>query len=345
MFSRARRDDAPAPRSGRTTAYTIKRRMAAVVAVLLLGELLALGVHGTFAAFNGETDNAANSIQTGTLALETTTGSSGCESWGGSVGSPSGNINTNCGTLSITGGPFFPGHSSTVKVTVENAGSLAAGDLSMFASPNYEVALATALTNGETNITSLKLSSIQQPISSGNSILVESPSGSFQTFTVASGDNYAVSTSPTTITVNSATANAAYSTQSTVFDTSAWTSLNCLPASPSICDAIEFYVEETTSSGTPIACYYPQTSSSACTFDSFTGPGAVGTLTDFTDNSDGYYDSGQRLILTGGLGATSTRYFVLGFELPDFTNPTADNTYQGGTAEFNLTWQIDQTGP
>lgn len=87
------------------------------------------------------------------------------------------------------------------------------------------VTLSTALTKGQTNVTSLTLSSVPEAISSGDSILVTSATTppTSQVFTVASGDNYAVSASATPISVVSATSNAAYSTSSSVFDTSAWT--------------------------------------------------------------------------------------------------------------------------
>ncbi|MHB1988042.1 MAG: hypothetical protein ACYCSF_08660 [Acidimicrobiales bacterium] len=230
----------------------MRRWLGAIMSLLLLVELLALGVRGTYASYNSETNNPGNSIASGTLSLSTTTSSTTCESWGGSVGTPSANVNPNCGTLAVTGGPFYPGQSTTVSVQVRNAGSLAAGDLSMFA--------ATP----------------------------------------------------------------------------------CSP-SPGICDAVEFYVEETNSAGTPIACYYPVASSGACSFDSFSSPGAPGTLTDFTNVE--YYDSADRLLLTGGLAATTTRYFVLGFKLPTFTSASVGNQYQATTATTDLTWYLDQGGP
>jgi hypothetical protein len=230
----------------------LKRSVKLLSVLVLLGELVALSVRGTFASYNTETGNAASSVAAGTLALTTTSSSTACESWGGSVGSPSGNVNSNCGTTTVSGGPFYPGQATTVSFQVKNAGSVAAGDLSMFSAA---------------------------PCS----------------------------------------------------------------ASPGICDAVEFYVEETNASGTPIACYYPVASSTACTFDSFSSAGAPGTLTDFTN--DEYWSSADRLILTGGLGANSTRYFVLGLELPFFAGASTGNTYQASTATFDLTWFLDQQGP
>lgn len=215
--------------------------------LLLLAELLALGVKGTFASYNSEVNNPGSTAATGTLTLSTTNNSVTCESYGGSVGTPSGDDNSNCGTLTITGGPFYPGQSTTTTVQVENSGSLA-GTLWLYAANS------------------------------------------------------------------------------------------CTPYEPGICDAIEFYVEEVSSSGTAISCYYPSTGTS-CAFDTFSSPAGAGTLTDFTYND--YYDQPDALSL-GSIGAATTRYFKFGFELPAFTNTTVGNAYQGQTATFDLTWYLNQ---
>lgn len=125
----------------------------------------------------------------------------------------------------------------------------------------------------------------------------------------------------------------------------------CSPALPGICDATEFSLQETASNyTTPVACYYPSPGTS-CAFADYSNPDSAhycpttGTLTDFTYCT--YYvggPGGQGLSLGTESGDT-TRYFVLSFKLPYFSSPSVGNSYQGETATFSLTFELDEAPP
>lgn len=121
----------------------------------------------------------------------------------------------------------------------------------------------------------------------------------------------------------------------------------CSPSSTGICDAVELYVEETDSTfTTPTECWYPTpATASACAFEPFSTAGGAGTLTDFTNT---YFSTSTGLVLSGGppdLAANSSRYFVLGFELPTFSSDSIGNPYLGATATFDLEWSLNTQGP
>ena len=122
--------------------------------------------------------------------------------------------------------------------------------------------------------------------------------------------------------------------------------MSACSASPGLCDAVEFYVQETNSGGTPTTCWYPTAASGSCSFQPFS-VGGTGTLTDFTNT---YFSSahGSTLLLTSGppdLSATTTRYFTLGFLLPTFSSDSVGNSYVNGTATFDLNWYLNTQGP
>lgn len=209
-------------------------------------------MRSTFAAspFWAETSNTGTSTAAGTLNVSTTTGGVTCKSWTGAGAS------SNIGTCSVTlsGGPFKPGSFTTAAFQVTDAGSLNAGQLSLY--------------------------------------------------------------------------------------------MASCSASPGICDAVEFYVQETNSGGTPTTCWYPTAASGSCSFNAFSVGGA-GTLTDFTNN---YFSSahGSTLLLTSGppdLSATTTRYFTLGFLFPTFSSDSVGNAYVNSTATFDLNWYLNTQGP
>lgn len=106
-----------------------------LVSMLLIGELVALGVKGTMALEASQVTNSKNTASVGTLTLETTpaTGTTTCQSSGGTVGSPTSDHNTTCGSITITTTPLLPGQMKTVKIRVENSGNLSAGELSVYA--------------------------------------------------------------------------------------------------------------------------------------------------------------------------------------------------------------------
>ena len=94
-----------------------------------------------------------------------------------------------------------------------------------------------------------------------------------------------------------------------------------------------FYVEEDTSGWSALSCKYPA-GAGAC---SITGGG---TLNDFSTNYWKYagakLDLGAEPNQTVALKAQDSRYFTIGIE-----ENSADNTLQGETATFSLTWHMD----
>lgn len=98
-----------------------------LVAGLILAELASFGIGGTFASYTSQVNNPASSLGTGTLTLSTTSGTATCSSY-----TAPDNADSSCGSMTLSpAGPFFPGQTSTVSVTVENTGSLP-GALSAF---------------------------------------------------------------------------------------------------------------------------------------------------------------------------------------------------------------------
>lgn len=109
--------------------------LASVATLVLVGELLSLGAHGTFASYNAQVGNPTASVESGTLTLATRTPSATgplCLSNGGPVGAPATNANKTC-TLTLTGGPFHPGQTTSVSMRLVNTGSTNAGNLRLFA--------------------------------------------------------------------------------------------------------------------------------------------------------------------------------------------------------------------
>lgn len=89
------------------------------------------------------------------------------------------------------------------------------------------------------------------------------------------------------------------------------------------------YIQETDSSGTATACFYP-TTNPTCTFD--------GTI-DLGLFASSFNTLGQSLDLGSGPTATNTRYFTVGLELPS----GAGNSLQGTEALFTLNWYAQQS--
>lgn len=95
----------------------------------------------------------------------------------------------------------------------------------------------------------------------------------------------------------------------------------------------QIYIQETDSSWTPLSsCLYPTSATQPCI-----GTGGVGWIA----NTMSYLSSSRNSVgsawpLGSGPAAGSSRYFIIGMELP--TN--ASNALQGEEASFNLTWHL-----
>jgi hypothetical protein len=90
--------------------------------------VVALGITGTFSGFTASIDNNANSAGTGSVIMVETSGATTCYSNGATAGAA---ISTNSNTCSINklGGNLLmvPGNTSSVNVTIQNAGSTGVG--------------------------------------------------------------------------------------------------------------------------------------------------------------------------------------------------------------------------
>lgn len=107
------------PKRPRFALYTV---IAGAVASLVL----ALGVSPTIAAFTASIQNSTNTVGTGFLSMQETSGSFTCNSTDG------GSISTNsatCATINKYGGTataLAPGGSQTTSVTIKNTGNITA---------------------------------------------------------------------------------------------------------------------------------------------------------------------------------------------------------------------------
>ena len=94
------------------------------------------------------------------------------------------------------------------------------------------------------------------------------------------------------------------------------------------CTALQVYVQEWNNAAhtTATHCWY--------------GGAVVSNTCDFSDVTKTLAGlaTASPLTLTGGLNATSDRYFTIGVKLP----LSAGNTYQGRAATDSLTWHVDQ---
>jgi hypothetical protein len=96
-------------------------------------------------------------------------------------------------------------------------------------------------------------------------------------------------------------------------------------ADPCAASGAQFYIQETTSSGTPTTCWFPS-AAGACTF-------VASSLHVFAINAN---STTSALTLGSGPAHGQARYFQIGMELPS----TASNALQGEEAVFGLTWHI-----
>ena len=96
-------------------------------------------------------------------------------------------------------------------------------------------------------------------------------------------------------------------------------------ANPCATNGAQFYVQETTSTGTPTTCWFPSAAGS-CAF-------AANSLRVFATN---YTSATSSLDLGAGPAHGQTRYFRIGMQLPS----NASNALQGEMAVFNLTWHL-----
>ena len=96
-------------------------------------------------------------------------------------------------------------------------------------------------------------------------------------------------------------------------------------ANPCAANGAQFYLQETTSTGTPTTCWFPS-AVGACSF-------AASSLQVFAANVN---TTSSALSLGVGPAHGQTRYFKIGLQLP----ANASNSLQGEAAVFGLTWHL-----
>ena len=101
-----------------------------LASLIVLGSMSYLGIGGAFALLNAESSNSAISIGSGTLTFgnKVATGTV-CTSYG--AGSTA-NVNSACDALFTSATTIYPGDSGTVRVTINNNGTLGASTLKVF---------------------------------------------------------------------------------------------------------------------------------------------------------------------------------------------------------------------
>lgn len=104
------------------------------------------------------------------------------------------------------------------------------------------------------------------------------------------------------------------------------------------CGDVLMYIQQWSSAySTPVACVYGATSSSTTCSTSF--PDATKTLANFNSTYPSSASGDAITVGSGpGIAAASSGYFTVGFEVP----PATDNTYQGRSATFDVSWFISQ---
>ena len=96
-------------------------------------------------------------------------------------------------------------------------------------------------------------------------------------------------------------------------------------ANPCAANGAQFYIQETTSTGTPTTCWFPS-GAGACTI-------AASSLQIFAANVN---TTSSALSLGSGPAHNQVRYFQIGLELP----ANASNSLQGEAAVFGLNWHL-----
>ena len=96
-------------------------------------------------------------------------------------------------------------------------------------------------------------------------------------------------------------------------------------ADPCSTNGAQFYIQETTSTGTPTTCWFPS-AVGACSF-------VASSLRAFAVNVN---TTTSALDLGKGPAHATARYFLIGMQLPS----TASNALQGEAAVFGLTWHM-----
>ena len=342
----------PVQAGSRTGAYK-----KVLVSLMLLGALAALIHPGTFATFNATTQSSS-SVTSGTLLLDNNYNNADC------ISSSTGTISTTNSNTTCTALITIPaGTTSAVSVPLKlkNIGNINASQLLVGAtstacaattgagSATYNLSNSTTLTSALSSGTAygtLSFTALPKAIASGDTIRTNNGTTT-QNWTATA----AAAVNATSVTVTSQTANANYAVGAEVVDTTAWTSTTYTGnTANNLCQSTELMVAETNSS-------FNATSGYGCMW----GTNVNGTITgcnldsthlvDSSTATQSYvqncaYNNASGLCSTPsvahqaatGLTAGATRYFLFVAQI----GAPPDNSYQGLSTTFNLTFELIQ---
>lgn len=312
-----------------------KKTKRYLMLLAVLGLLaIAAGGSGTFAGFNAEVANNGNYFSTGTLFLHDTAGGVTCTSESASSNNNTGTSpsNTGDGCHTIFATQLNTAATTYYAVTLKNAGTLNASDISVYSpTGGCTPGGAASQNNGTLHAT---LSGAQTSIQLDN-VVYGMPSGTVLTIgTDTFTTSQAVTPGAGPITVNgSGTVNEAANT--TVSFTPSFGAGN-------LCSGLDMQIVETDSSlnhTNAEGCAWGTASGLDCAVNSTvklnsfpTTQASAHALTLATDGGVG--NTGTHT----GLDAGGTRYFVIAIT-PD---AAFDNTFQNKKATVDIAWHIDQ---
>jgi hypothetical protein len=309
------------------------KRIKQYLVLLAVVGLIAVAANGsgTFASFSAQVTNANNTFATGTLFLHDTANGTTCTSE-----TSSDNLSgTGCDIL-FNGVTLTPGVAQTVDLTLTNAGTIPASDITFDSSGCTDTTPAIASISNQINsgdtVTSISVSGLNQALVANTPITLVDGSN-HQNFVVSAN----AASGASSISVSSLTASATFTTAGVVeVNTSSFTS------SPALCSNLQLQVQEMTDNtfATPVAtsCAFPSSGSTTCA-----------TAANWATFNTGTYriDNGfVPLTLATGEGGNSgtklsagqSRYLQITAEVPGSTT----NGAQNAQAKFNLNWHIDQ---
>lgn len=326
--------------------------------LVLCAGLIALGAGGgTFASFNAQTTNKANTFSTGTLTL---TDNGNCASKANST-----NIATTCaGVLDVTtGAPDGPPSAVFGTITIHNTGSLTAAAFSLFAKSstatldctNTRTATVSGL-NGSSNLCTALVLFVEEIGQTTSGTSTHCWFGSSTTTLCAATGRLSApltrGTSVTTLTLKTTATKKKVGTFATGSDV--------VVTTPTGRHSQQFKLgtvaaTSTTLSVTSGTTTYPATADASFSAGSFVVD-VTHLATATAHNTVKYFDSHHGGSTTGisltalkttgattphlpALGHGSKRKFLVGVYLP----ATTGNAFQGLSASFTLTWRITQT--
>ena len=304
----------------------VKRYLMLLTAIGVLAVVVG-GGSGTFAGFNAEVANTGNYFATGTMFLHATKqGGTACKS---EVDSGNTNIlSTNgCQTL-FNLSNVSAGHTATVNLELDNAGSIDASKI--------EFALgSTGCANGKSTITTttgtvssgalttINVSALPYPLISGTSVTITDGTNS-DTLTLAAN----AASGATSIDVTGSSATNTYTSGAKIQYTATFGTSN-------LCSNLPIYIQEMGSSWSGNQqCVFGGGAGTTCAFTS-THVSDITTYPSLTDLTSSLWSGSSN---TNALDAGNSRWFQIAIQTP----ATLTNANQNQSATFDLVWHIEQ---